>query len=143
MAVLTSKDRKNLPSSSFAVPSKAPNSGSYPINDKAHARNALARAAQHGTPAVKAAVSAKVHAKFPSIGKAPAKPAPRGPKGPEPDTRQQSSPFKAPSGMRGGPARPPEVAKGFARHPNGPATSGLDRAMSDHADREHPTRRGT
>lgn len=41
MAKLTSKGRKSLPKSDFAVPSKAPGPGSYPINDKAHARAAL------------------------------------------------------------------------------------------------------
>lgn len=44
--------------------------GSYPIPDKSHARNALARVAQHGSSAEKAKVRAKVHAKFPGIGKA-------------------------------------------------------------------------
>lgn len=40
----------------------------YPIPDVAHGRNALARVAQHGTPAEKAKVRRKVKAKFPSIG---------------------------------------------------------------------------
>ncbi len=39
------------------------------MNDKAHARNALARVAQHGSPKEKAEVRAKVHKKFPGIGK--------------------------------------------------------------------------
>jgi hypothetical protein len=69
MAVLTTKERKGLKSSQFAVPSKKPGSGSYPIPDASHARNALARASQFGSPAVKAAVRAKVRLKFPSIGK--------------------------------------------------------------------------
>lgn len=43
--------------------------GAYPIPDKAHARNALARVSQFGTPAEKAAVRAKVHRKFPGIGR--------------------------------------------------------------------------
>lgn len=54
-----------MPKSSFAIPGKK----KYPINDKAHARNALARVAQHGTPAQKARVRAAVHRKYPSIGK--------------------------------------------------------------------------
>jgi hypothetical protein len=37
--------------------------------DESHARNALARVAQHGSSAEKAAVRAKVKAKFPNIGK--------------------------------------------------------------------------
>lgn len=65
MAKLTSKKRKSLKKSTFAIPSRR----AYPIPDKAHARNALARVAQHGTPAEKKAVRAKVRKKFPSIGK--------------------------------------------------------------------------
>lgn len=42
MAKLTYKERKNLPDSDFALPKKR----KYPIYDKAHARNALARVAQ-------------------------------------------------------------------------------------------------
>ena len=68
MALLDTAARKRLPTSDFAVPGKAPGSGSYPIPDASHARNALARASQFGTPAVKAAVRAKVKAKFPAIG---------------------------------------------------------------------------
>jgi hypothetical protein len=74
MAKLTTKARKALPSSSFALPGKGEGpsgkgSGSYPVPAKSHARNALARVAQHGTSAEKAKVRAKVHAKFPNIGK--------------------------------------------------------------------------
>jgi hypothetical protein len=69
MAKLTSKARKKLPGSSFAVPSKKPGSGSYPIPDKSHARNALSRVAQHGSSAEKAQVRAKVKSKYPGIGK--------------------------------------------------------------------------
>ena len=38
---LTTKARKKLPKSEFAGPDK-----SYPVNDKAHARNAKARASE-------------------------------------------------------------------------------------------------
>lgn len=74
MAKLTTAQRKKLPSKSFALPGKGTGPsgkgpGSYPIPDKAHARNALARVAQHGSPSEKARVRAKVHAKFPGIGK--------------------------------------------------------------------------
>jgi hypothetical protein len=69
MAKLTSKARSKLKSSSFAIPSKKPGSGSYPIPDKSHARNALARVSQHGSPAEKSRVRAAVHRKYPSIGK--------------------------------------------------------------------------
>lgn len=74
MAKLTAKDRGKLPSSSFALPGKGEGksgkgSGSYPIPDKSHARNALSRVSQHGSSEQKAAVRAKVHRKFPGIGK--------------------------------------------------------------------------
>lgn len=62
--------RKAIPKSSFAVPSKAPASGSYPINDANHARNALARSA--GKP-VAGKVRTAVKKKFPGIGGAIAK----------------------------------------------------------------------
>ena len=70
MAKLTVGARKRLPKSSFARPGKGKGpkgagSGSYPIPDKSHARNALARSS--GKP-IAAAVRAKVHAKFPDIG---------------------------------------------------------------------------
>lgn len=41
MAKLTTKKRNSLPKSEFAGPDR-----SYPINDKAHARNAKARASE-------------------------------------------------------------------------------------------------
>lgn len=66
---LTYKKRKKMPKKEFALPSKREKGkGGYPIPDKAHARNALARVSQHGTPAEKKEVRAKVHKKFPSIG---------------------------------------------------------------------------
>lgn len=67
MAKLTYSQRKAMPSSAFAIPGNAPGAGSYPVNDLSHARNALARVAQHGTPAEQAAVRRKVAAKFPGI----------------------------------------------------------------------------
>ena len=74
MTKLTTKARKSLPSSSFALPGKGEGpsgkgAGSYPIPDKSHARNALSRVSQHGSSAEKARVRAKVKAKFPGIGK--------------------------------------------------------------------------
>ncbi len=42
----STKQRKKLSTKSFALPGKR----KYPIPDKAHARNALARVAQNGTP---------------------------------------------------------------------------------------------
>jgi hypothetical protein len=64
MAKLSYRERKALPTSDFAVPGKAPASGSYPIPDAGHARDALARSS--GKP-VAAAVRRKVHAKFPGM----------------------------------------------------------------------------
>ncbi len=71
---LTAHARQSLPRSDFALPGKGSGpkgagSGSYPIPDASHARNALARVAQHGSSAEKAEVRRKVHAKFPDIGK--------------------------------------------------------------------------
>lgn len=70
---LTSGERDRLPTSDFALPGKGSGpkgkgSGSYPIPDPSHARNALARVAQHGSPAEQATVRRKVHAKYPGIG---------------------------------------------------------------------------
>lgn len=62
---LTTKDRKKLSKKSFALPGKR----RYPIPDKAHARNALARVAQNGSPAEQKKVKAAVKKRFPSIGK--------------------------------------------------------------------------
>jgi hypothetical protein len=65
MAKLTAKARKALPAKDFAGPKR-----SYPIQDKAHARNALARVSQHGSSTEKAKVRGAVKRKYPSIGKA-------------------------------------------------------------------------
>ena len=62
MAKLTAKKRKALPKSSFALPGRH-----YPINDAAHARNALARVAQHGTPEEVAKVRAAVRKRYKKI----------------------------------------------------------------------------
>lgn len=84
MSKLNAKTRNALPSSDFAEPGAR----KYPIHDEAHARDALARVAQNGTPAEQAIVQAKVRKKFPHImvngkkGKAPAKPAPKAPAAP-------------------------------------------------------------
>ena len=74
MAILKAAQRKRLPSSSFALPGKGEGksgkgSGSYPIPDASHARNALSRVAQFGSSSEKAQVRAKVKAKFPAIGR--------------------------------------------------------------------------
>lgn len=69
MAKLTYGARKKMKKSTFALPGKREGGkGGYPIPDASHARNALARVSQHGSSSEKAAVRAKVHAKFPAIG---------------------------------------------------------------------------
>ena len=65
MAKLTYAERKKLPASTFIEPGER----KYPIPDASHARNALARVAQHGSPAEESKVRAAVHKKFPAIGK--------------------------------------------------------------------------
>ena len=63
MARLTAKQRRRLPDSAFAIPERR----AYPIHDIEHARNALARVAQHGTPEEKRRVRRAVKRRFPSI----------------------------------------------------------------------------
>lgn len=65
MAVLTSKQRKKLPTSSFAIPKDR----AYPIHDLSHARNALARVSQYGTPEEKRKVRSAVYRKYPQLKK--------------------------------------------------------------------------
>lgn len=64
MARLTMAQRKKLPKSAFAVPSKAPGPGSYPIPDKKHAQVAKGRATQFAGSSTKAKVDAKANAKL-------------------------------------------------------------------------------
>lgn len=70
MAKLNAAARKSLPTSDFAVKSKAGTAqgkakgGSYPIPDKSHAQNALARSS--GKP-VAAQVRAAVAKKYPGM----------------------------------------------------------------------------
>jgi hypothetical protein len=60
----TKAGRARMAPSSFAIPEEK----AYRIDDPAHARNALSRVAQNGTPSEKARVKAAVHRKYPSIG---------------------------------------------------------------------------
>ena len=72
MAKLTAKVRKSIPKKDFALPgtrSKSGGKGGYPIENKTHARDALSRVSANGTPSEKKEVRAKVHAKYPSMGK--------------------------------------------------------------------------
>jgi len=65
VAKLTAAKRKRIPSSEFGLPKQR----KYPLNDKAHARNALARASQAAkrgklTSADKAMIVRKAHARL-------------------------------------------------------------------------------
>jgi hypothetical protein len=59
------------PAGSYAVTKKVGGTTvkKYPVDSLARAKNALARVGQHGTPAEKAAVYAKVKATYPALAK--------------------------------------------------------------------------
>ncbi len=57
MAKLTSKQRKSLPTSTFALPKER----AYPIPDRSHAIAAKSRATQFATPAQKKVIDAKAN----------------------------------------------------------------------------------
>lgn len=61
---LSTKERDRLPADDFVFPRDR----RYPINDASHARNALARVSQHGSPAEKTRVRGAVKRKYPEIG---------------------------------------------------------------------------
>jgi hypothetical protein len=63
MNTLTSHERKELPTRTFADPKAR----KYPIPNVAHARDALSRVSANGSPTVKAMVRAEVHRRFPQI----------------------------------------------------------------------------
>jgi hypothetical protein len=62
MAKLSSRSRNKLSKRSFAIPGKR----AYPIHDRAHASNALARSANK-SPAVRAKVRAAVCRRYPTL----------------------------------------------------------------------------
>jgi len=64
MAKLTSAKRKGLPAVAFAVDGKL---RKYPIPDRRHAINALARVRAHGTPAERKEVEDAVCKKYPDL----------------------------------------------------------------------------
>ena len=69
---LNAAERRALPDKDFVFPGKGEGPegkqrGAYPINDKKHARNAIAMAAAHASPEKLAKVKAAVKKKFPSI----------------------------------------------------------------------------
>ena len=63
MSKLTYQERKHLPSKSFVFPKER----KYPIQDEAHARDALSRVSADGTPAEKEAVRREVARRYPGI----------------------------------------------------------------------------
>jgi hypothetical protein len=65
MGKLDAKERSAIPSKEFAVPGER----KFPIENRSHAQNALARASQSGVPEIKAKVSAAVRRKYPDMGK--------------------------------------------------------------------------
>ncbi|MGW2398514.1 hypothetical protein ACWCYY_18370 [Kitasatospora sp. NPDC001664] len=62
MSKLSAQGRKHVKAENFALPGRR-----YPIHDRSHAVNALARVSQYGTPAEKAAVRAAVYRKYPAL----------------------------------------------------------------------------
>ena len=64
MAVLTTKARKALPHSVFAIPERE----AYPIHNRSHAANALARVSQFGNEREKMRVRAAVKRRYPTMG---------------------------------------------------------------------------
>lgn len=60
--VLTTKGRKHIAEENFALPGRR-----YPIHDLAHARNALARVAQNGSPEEQSKVRSAVYSKYPAL----------------------------------------------------------------------------
>mgnify|MGYP003392886262 CR=1 FL=1 len=65
MAKLTPKKRNALQKESFALPKER----KYPIEDEAHAKNALARVSQNGTPEEKKKVAQAIAKKYPIMAK--------------------------------------------------------------------------
>jgi hypothetical protein len=61
---LSAQQRHDLPPSDFVYPERE----GYPIEDEGHARSALSRVSQHGTPAEKKKVRAAVHKRYPDMG---------------------------------------------------------------------------
>ena len=65
MPKLSTAARKEMPTKSFAEPEKR----KYPIENEAHAKNALSRVSQFGTQAEKTKVRSAVKKKYPSLEK--------------------------------------------------------------------------
>lgn len=67
MSKLTSKERSEIPSNKFAIPGKR----KYPLENPAHARDALARVSEFGSIKEKHEVREKVHDLYPGMTMAP------------------------------------------------------------------------
>lgn len=65
MTKLKARQRKKLPATAFAYPSKR----KYPIHDRAHAKAALSRAASSKTSGSYAHVAAAVNRRYPGMAK--------------------------------------------------------------------------
>ncbi|MEU7435739.1 hypothetical protein AB0B07_33600 [Streptomyces sioyaensis] len=65
MAKLTGRQRRKLPKSKFALPGRR----AYPIDTKARARNALARASQNESKATQKTIRSRVTKMWPSLKK--------------------------------------------------------------------------
>lgn len=63
MSVLDAATRNALKTSDFALPKER----AYPMHDLAHARDALSRVAQNGTPDEQTKVRAAVHKRYPQL----------------------------------------------------------------------------
>lgn len=63
--VLSPKGRKHVAKKNFVFPKER----KYPIHDLSHARNALARVSQHGTPSEQSKVRSAVYSKYPGLKK--------------------------------------------------------------------------
>lgn len=68
-ADLTTSGREHIKAKNFALTAKQSDTGkpAYPIHDKAHAANALARVKQHGTPAQQSEVYKDVARRYPEL----------------------------------------------------------------------------
>jgi len=63
MPKLTTEERKKLEAKEFAIKEQR----RYPIHDKSHGANALARVTQHGSPSEKKQVRENVCSKYPDL----------------------------------------------------------------------------
>lgn len=66
MARLSREARDALPASDFAIPERR----EYPIHDRRHAVNALARVSEYGTPADRRRVRTAVYRRYPDMARA-------------------------------------------------------------------------